>query len=380
MIPVIRFIKRKHDIKEQQNEQIRNEQHDVPHTQRNSPIQSNTLDHRNDFDQDQFLKPDDIQPLEQPTVNFDIPATPIIPSTTNYNESYTQMNAEKPERVIHKLRRKLYDFVVVDIETTGLNPVYEDIIQISAIKVKADKVVDKFNYLLKPQNELSLKISYLTGITNEDLDNNGHSIQKIMPKFTEFVEDLPIVGHNILNFDLPFLFYNHYNPRELSVMDTLKLARRSNFTSEIKNYKLPTLKSYFGIMNRSHNALNDCETTLHVYRHLRDDQLDKVILSPDDFPQNLKGLRFVITGEFMSDSREDIIQKIELHGGRVTSAVSGLTDYLIDGQQVYDDLTDGEHSNKELKAMEYKKNGGKIKIIGLDDFEKIFNEADALVS
>lgn len=94
--------------------------------------------------------------------------------------------------------------MVFDIETTGLSRIQNDIIQISAIKVKDDKIIDKFNSFINPGYSLDKKIMYLTGITDEDLKDEP-KVDFVISEFKKFVDNLPLVGHNIIRFDIPFI-------------------------------------------------------------------------------------------------------------------------------------------------------------------------------
>lgn len=175
----------------------------------------------------------------------------------------------KSPYTIHRLRRKLYDYVVLDIETTGLDKKDNDIIQISALKFLKDKCVKKFNTYVKPDRDFPLpeKIKEITGITDEDV-SNAPDLKDVMPAFKEFIDGFPLVGHNIISFDIPFLFNHGLEITDYKVLDTLNLSR--NKLPMIKNHKLPTLKKYYGIDNQSHNSLSDCETNAIVYQKLRE--------------------------------------------------------------------------------------------------------------
>lgn len=284
-------------------------------------------------------------------------------------EPMVTANFETPK--VHKLRRKLFDFVVFDIETTGFRKNEDNIIQLSALKVRNDEIVDQFDSYVNPHMSLPTNISYLTGITDNDV-NSAPDITIVINQFKSFIADLPLVGHNIYSFDIPFMQAKGFDLTDISALDTYVLADSKAFTITPKNLKLPTLKKYYGIVNRSHNALNDCKTNYQIYKFLRDDQLDPISVDVSNITQNLAGLRFAISGEFIKTSKDQIKEEIELHGGKVTSGVSGLTDYLIDGKQISSKLTDGEHSKKELDALEKQQSGGKIQIISLEEFEKKF--------
>ena len=295
----------------------------------------------------------DFQAEQAPTTLSDV--TPIAPVSP------------RPQPRLHHLRRNLTDFVVFDIETTGFSRTDDHIIQLSAIKYRSDQQVATFNSFINPHTALSQKISLLTGITDADLVDAPEN-DEVITNFTTFIEDLPMIGHYIFGFDLPFLMAKGFYRPDIFALDTLPLARKK--MPDLPNHKLPTLKSYFAIHNRSHNSLNDCETNAIVYQHLRDNHLT-AITDNRKFPQTLVGQRFCITGEFMEADRDEVIEDITTHGGRYTKSVSGLTDYLICGTQTSSRLTDGIHSNSELKALSLANDGGKIKLISYDDFQQL---------
>ena len=110
-------------------------------------------------------------------------------------------------------------YSVIDIETTGLSPEYDEIIEVSAIKVCNNKIVDTFTSLVQPRGYeyeddeypdvllheyVSDFISQLTGITN-DMLSTAPSIQDVLPKYLEFIGNDMLLGHNI-NFDINFLY------------------------------------------------------------------------------------------------------------------------------------------------------------------------------
>lgn len=94
------------------------------------------------------------------------------------------------------------NFVAIDVETTGLSPVYNELIEISAIKYEKAKKKDTFSTLIKPKKEISDTITNITGITNE-MVKNAPNIEQVMPKLIDFIGEYPIVAHNA-NFDYSF--------------------------------------------------------------------------------------------------------------------------------------------------------------------------------
>lgn len=161
-------------------------------------------------------------------------------------------------------------FVIVDLETTGLSPKNGEIIEIGAIKVVNNKVVDKMDIFVKPSRPITWFTTNLTGITNEMVDE-GLSTKEALKVFDEFSSGLRLMAHNA-KFDMSFL--NTYMQKELGKgvrddsMDTLLLSRA--ILKDVPNHKLGTLADYFGIdYTGAHRALKDCEITLDVYNGLR---------------------------------------------------------------------------------------------------------------
>ena len=161
------------------------------------------------------------------------------------------------------------DYVVFDIETTGLNKEKDFIIEIGALKYRNNILVEEFNYLINPQIKLPEIITTITGIKDEDLINK-ETIDIILPKFLEFIEDLPLIAHNYV-FDLGFINRYiellHLKKIANDIIDTLFLARK--YLPQLYNYKLETLKKYFNIKQISHRALSDCYTTNYVYQECK---------------------------------------------------------------------------------------------------------------
>ena len=169
------------------------------------------------------------------------------------------------------LNKFIDNYVLVDIETTGLSPIYDDIIEIGAIKVENNKVVGEYNQLIKTDRSLPPMITELTGITDEMLAT-GKMLETVLEEFIGFVGDNVIIGHNI-NFDLGFLCnkckkYLNYNLNN-DYIDTLYLARK--LVPNSYNHKLGTLAKLFNISYEgAHRGLKDVEITYEVYNKLRE--------------------------------------------------------------------------------------------------------------
>lgn len=170
------------------------------------------------------------------------------------------------------------DVIVFDVETTGLSPNEgHRIIEISLLKYDGGVLTDKYVSLLNPGFRLPLRIIDLTRINNEDLVDKP-SFRDVVNDVIDFMNNSIIVGHNI-SFDLNFLkseiFKCPFDTKTMSIkyIDTLELARKSIYGTE--NYKLETLKDYFGIDVPSHRAENDCIATFEVYKRCLHILVDK---------------------------------------------------------------------------------------------------------
>ena len=118
----------------------------------------------------------------------------------------------------------LQDFICIDLETTGLNPKRDRIIEIGAVKVRNGQIVETFQQLIDPKQQLEERVEILTGITSKELEGNP-TIQEILPKLQEFLGEDVLLGHRVL-VDYSFLkraFTNEKIPFERKGIDTLKL-------------------------------------------------------------------------------------------------------------------------------------------------------------
>lgn len=159
------------------------------------------------------------------------------------------------------------EFVVLDIETTGLSNVNDRIIEIGAVIIKNRIVTAKYNRLINPEIIIPKKIIKLTGITDE-MVSGEKTINEILPEFLSFIGDRPIVAHNAM-FDLGFLKnkseklgYRINN----TIIDTLELSRN---LLTIKKHKLGILCEYFNIkLSNHHRAQDDAEATGKLFMEL----------------------------------------------------------------------------------------------------------------
>lgn len=154
-------------------------------------------------------------------------------------------------------------FVAVDVETTGLSPVYNELIEVSAIKYNGCKRIDTFSTLIKPSSEVPYHITRITGITNEMVEKSP-GVETVMPELIDFIGDLTIVAHNAC-FDMGFLQnYSDQSFKENKVVDTVRLSRKMH--PGLPNHKLGTVAKHIGIEEDGfHRAEFDCECCARIY-------------------------------------------------------------------------------------------------------------------
>ena len=160
------------------------------------------------------------------------------------------------------------EYVVMDLEMTGLAAKTDQIIEIGAIKVVNHEIVDTLSCIVNAHCNVPERIVELTGITNE-MVQNGEEPEIAIPKLLDFIDGYVLVGQN-LNFDFGFMkqwAVNHKRPLEACACDTLKIARQLLPVDQSK--KLSSLCEYFGIeRQRAHRALDDAIETWQVYECL----------------------------------------------------------------------------------------------------------------
>lgn len=161
------------------------------------------------------------------------------------------------------------DFIVIDVETTGLYPNKDDITEISAIKFKNYVPSEYMTTLIKPRKEIPQEVAEKTGITNE-LVSSSIMIEQAISSFDEFIENYNIVGYN-LEFDLKFLYANHLDlfSKKRKFYDCYELVKKMVDGDDVLNYKLSTICEYFNIYrNDEHRALSDAFATGIIFRDL----------------------------------------------------------------------------------------------------------------
>lgn len=157
-------------------------------------------------------------------------------------------------------------FICLDIETTGLNPQDDHIIEVAIVRFDEGKIVDQWSSLIKPSISIPAFTTHLTGITNE-MVKDAPGLAEVKETILEKLGDLPIMGH-FIPFDVGFLNAKGFgltNP----LLDTCQLAQA--FIAKEPSYSLEVLCQKLGIsQENAHRALNDVLANIELYYQLAD--------------------------------------------------------------------------------------------------------------
>lgn len=278
------------------------------------------------------------------------------------------------------------DYVVIDIETTGLDSYYCEIIEIAAIKYSSGQKIDSFSTLIKSKEPLDEFITKLTGITNEMLEN-APSISESILEFYNFVGNNILIGYNV-NFDINFLYDNLISFHSLALsnpfIDIMRIARK--VLPDLKNHKQKTVARHYGIsIDGAHRAFTDCEICNSCFLALQSD----IILNNntlEEFKTNFKRNYLhakdistsntyfdtshplyekvcVFTGVLEKMKRKDAMQLVVDLGGFVNDMVTKKTNYLILGNNDFcTSIKDGK-SSKYKRAEELILKGTDLEIL-----------------
>ena len=158
-------------------------------------------------------------------------------------------------------------FVVYDLETTGIQANYTEIIEIAACKVRNGVIIDEFDTYVNPRKEIPEKITELTSITNDDVRNAPY-IEEALENFRNFYSGCIMVAQNA-SFDNSHLYRNlkkiGYTDKNLPTIDTLQLAR-VKYNTKLKKFNLDALCKLFGVtLENHHRAIYDARATAEVF-------------------------------------------------------------------------------------------------------------------
>lgn len=165
----------------------------------------------------------------------------------------------------------IQNFVAVDIETTGLDPVHDNIIEVGCAKYRNNKLIDTFNMLIQPPRTeqgtyIPKYITSITGIT-DSMVSDCPQVEDVISEFIDFIQDDVLVGHNV-KFDIRFLFNNciqtHNHILSNDYADTLYISRK--LMPELEHHRLNDITASLEIENKNyHRALADAIAAAQCY-------------------------------------------------------------------------------------------------------------------
>lgn len=237
---------------------------------------------------------------------------------------------------------KLKDFVVLDVETTGLSPEKEKIIEIAIVRVCDRVVTDQYESLVNPGKALSSRITKLTGLTDEDLAA-APQFSEIAKQIIDFIGPSVVLAHNA-PFDMSFLS-NELNAcgivPKLVCLDTVPVAKKAY--PELPNHKLETLITELNLADKqTHRAMDDVLCTLKMFNSVCErygsplvEAISSCCTPISDYRIQFKqlpleGLRFALVGNF-TFAYSAAKKLISVAGGKVVSTSDFDADYLVYG-------------------------------------------------
>ena len=262
------------------------------------------------------------------------------------------------------LYRRPTSYVAMDLETTGLDPFVDGIVEIAGVKVVDGEVVDTYQTLVNTTAKLSAEASRVNGITKAML-RGAPGIDEALGSFLDFSADLPMLGHNAKGFDIRFV--EHACARIAGAelphewYDTMELAQ------VVYGRKMISLKDLClrcDVTNdEAHRALSDSQATHECYQAMRS-LIALVTTEARDFPDPtpdgpLSGEVICFSGHCAQMTRHELMESAVEGGARVSNGVTLKVTTLVN--------LDGSPSGKVAKASEYRERTG-IRTIGAEEY------------
>lgn len=301
---ILKFLKKPNEIKEFVHNkidgvQIQRHQKEIEKTEAKrikqelkeielAKIEANKIESRRIVE---AAKEERLRVKHEPFVNLQS-SIDIIPVTLSDNPIYITRNAESVPEIKTTMfrtsdsRDKFGNFIVVDVETTGLSARRDEIIEIAAVKFLEFEPVECMTTFIKPQKAITEEITQINGITNDHV-KDAPSIHQVVDSFVEYFGTMPVVAHN-LSFDYKFLHANNIDltKTKRKYFDTLEISQKmlkkydeykadkaserdADYEYDVLNHKLDTLCDFFEIHRpTSHRAMSDCIATGLIFRNM----------------------------------------------------------------------------------------------------------------
>ena len=291
--------------------------------------------------------------------------------------------------------KSINSYISFDVETTGLDPDWDDIIEVGAVKIEEGEEVDRFEALIDPHRKLPTVITDVTGISDEMLAGQP-DLEQVIREFVPWMGDSWLLGHNV-NFDINFVYdaAEDYLGKPLSndFVDTLRMSRYL-FPGK-KHHRLRDLIVDFDIAEtQEHRALSDAVQTMQSYEWMKRYVIDKNVDLIDVPPRSsghsgsvwrhisdmkpveeeyapdpdFAGRTFMFTGALEKMLRVSAQQLVLNRGGLVGENVTKKTNVLVLGNLAYSSGVKDGKSGKWKKAEKYLAEGQDIEIVSENVF------------
>ncbi len=272
-------------------------------------------------------------------------------------------------------------FVALDIETTGLDPYGDAVVEVAAVRFVQGEEAGRFATLVNPQRPIPYAAFCIHHISDA-MVQNAPVIGDVIGPLMDFLGNDVIVGHNV-TFDLRFIEHiarRHGFSPAFAYVDTMAVARQ--VWPHLPNHRLQTVLAAIGYRPRlQHRAEDDCRGCAEIlWKALRGEPAEHKLDAAsrrNPYPSvrakdvaartavcrenpALKGKYFVFTGQFASLTREEAYEQVFAAGGFVTDSVTMKTDFLVNA--------DGRESTKTRRAKELNRRGKNIQIITGEEF------------
>lgn len=311
------------------------------------------------------------------------------------------------------------EYIGIDVETTGLDYEFDEIIEIAALHVKDGVIVDRFSSLVQPSSSKCIisygrinKLGYesfadvprdvfealskeriipetvinLTHITDE-MVRSAPLAEAVMPAFCEFIGDHILVGHNA-HFDINFIYdacQRCGQKLENDFIDTMRISKK--VFPELEHHRLPDIVKRLEITRDiAHRAEADADATVRCFEEMKKialqsktidefreefrsrksktywDSLLAITADTDDFDEThpLYGQYVVFTGALSTMGRKEAFQIVANLGGHPENTITKKTNFLVIGNDEFRKSRQDGETQKMKKARAYREKGQDI--------------------
>ena len=168
-------------------------------------------------------------------------------------------------KILQNKQKCLDTYCVFDLETTGLSPATNKIIEIAILKIKDNRIVDTYESLINPNMRISRSASRVNGIS-DDMVMHKPSFDELKDDILAFIGNDVLVGHNV-TFDMKFLECELHHKLNNKTIDTLTLSRK--YYPQLAHHRLQDMRELLHLSVNTHRALSDCICTKELYDHLK---------------------------------------------------------------------------------------------------------------